>query len=139
MELVVDAAVLFSFFKPDSFTRTLFKQLYISRVRFFTPEFLLEELLSLEDRICRYSSITSEDFRAAYILLSEVIEVIQKSEYEEFIPEALKLLPKHPKDVPYFALALKLHTPIWSNEKRFKQQSTVKVFKTHELKKLFGH
>lgn len=80
-----------------------------------------------------------EEFRASYILLSEVIEVIQEFEYEKFIPEALKLLPKHPKDAPYFALALKLHTPIWSNEKRFKQQSTVKVFKTHELKKLFGH
>ncbi len=139
MDLVIDAAILFSFFKPDSFTRTLFKQLYINKVRLFAPDFLLEELLSIKDDICEYSGITSEDFTTSYILLTEVIEVVQKSEYKEFIPDAFELLPKHPKDAPYFALALKLHSPIWSNERRFKQQSRVKVFRTHELKKLFGY
>ena len=72
-----------------------------------------------------------------FILLCEVLEVIPKSEYERFLSEAKNLLPEHPKDGPYFALALKLSIPIWSSEKRFKKQSKVKVFPTHELKELF--
>ncbi|MCK4476655.1 MAG: hypothetical protein KAU16_08005 [Methanophagales archaeon] len=39
----------------------------------------------------------------------------------------------HLKDVEYFALALKLDFPIWSNEKAFKKQSVVKVFSTPDL------
>jgi predicted nucleic acid-binding protein len=39
----------------------------------------------------------------------------------------------HLKDVEYFALALKLDCPIWSNEKAFKKQSRVKVISTKEL------
>ena len=33
----------------------------------------------------------------------------------------------------YFALALKLDCPIWSNEKAFKKQSVVKAFSTSDL------
>jgi len=138
MELVIDAAILFSFFKPESFTRDFVKSLYISGVRLFAPDFLLGELLSLKDKICEYSGLDEEDFVTSFILLCEVIDVVPRSEFNEFIPKAEKLLPEHPKDAPYFALALKLGIPIWSNEKRFKSQSNVRVFSTHELKELFG-
>jgi predicted nucleic acid-binding protein len=70
-------------------------------------------------------------------LLSELISVIPQSEYESFIPAASTLLPGHPKDIPYFALALKLMAPVWSNEKRFKKQSQIVVYSTTELKQLF--
>ena len=50
---------------------------------------------------------------------------------------AIKLLEPefktHPKDVEYFALALRFDFPIWSNEKGFKKQTKVKVFSTSEL------
>ena len=36
--------------------------------------------------------------------------------------EARKLSP-HYKDAPYFALALSINSPIWSNEKKFEEQS----------------
>jgi predicted nucleic acid-binding protein len=51
MELVIDAAILFSFFKPESFTRDFVKLLYGNGVRLFAPDFLLDELISLKERI----------------------------------------------------------------------------------------
>lgn len=39
-------------------------------------------------------------------------------------------------DAVYFALAIKLNCPIWSNDKRLKQQNIVKVYSTHELARL---
>ena len=137
MELVIDAAVVFSFFKPESFTRGLIKLLYGNGVGLFAPDFLLAEVLSRKDRICEFGGINKEEFTTSFILLGEVVGVVPKSEYERFLPEAKELLSEHPKDVPYFALALKLRIPIWSNEKRFKEQSRVEVLSTHELKRLF--
>ena len=40
------------------------------------------------------------------------------------------------KDDPYFALALSLNCPIWSDEEAFKQQSRIKVFNTKKLSEL---
>jgi len=37
------------------------------------------------------------------------------------------------KDVQYLALAEKYGIPIWSNDKRLKNQSVVKVFSTEEI------
>jgi|SRR3989338_9428072 len=39
----------------------------------------------------------------------------------------------HAKDTLYFAAALKKDCPIWSGEKRLKEQSRVEVFNTKEL------
>ncbi|MGC9200887.1 MAG: PIN domain-containing protein [Candidatus Aenigmatarchaeota archaeon] len=36
-------------------------------------------------------------------------------------------------DIQYFSLALKMNVPIWSNDKKLKQQSKVKVFSTKDL------
>jgi len=55
----------------------------------------------------------------------------------DFKEEAIKVCPD-PKDVPYFALAMHLKCPLWSNDKQLKSQETVKVYATHELLELFG-
>jgi predicted nucleic acid-binding protein len=39
----------------------------------------------------------------------------------------------HEEDIPCFALALALNSPIWSNEKEFKNQSKIKVFSTSDI------
>ena len=138
MELVVDAVVIFSFFKPESYTRSLFKSLYTARAKLYAPDYMMEELLGLRDRITEYSKISVEEFTATYILLSQVIEVVPAAEYASLMPQALKTFPGHEKDAPYFALAAKLGCAIWSNEKRFKAQDKVTVYSTQELKKMFG-
>lgn len=138
MELVVDAAIIFSFFKPESYTRSMFKSLYTARAKLYAPDYLMEELFGLKDRIIAHSKISVEEFTMTYILLSQVIVVVPIAEYSNHMPQALKALPGHEKDAQYFALAAKLDCAIWSNEKRFKTQDKVKVYSTQELKKLFG-
>jgi predicted nucleic acid-binding protein len=138
MELVVDTAIIFSFFKPDSYTRGLFKSLYMNRARLYAPQYLLDELLSLEGRICEYACIGREEFMTTYVLLSQVMDIIPAEEYESHLVDALKLLNDHKKDAPFFALALKLRTPVWSNEKRFLEQKEIEILTTAQLKKKLG-
>jgi len=138
MELVIDANILFSVFKPDSFTRDFFKVLYFRGAKLIIPGYGLDEVFSLKDKICRFCGIDESEFMTSFVLLCEILTVVPKSEFDYCIPRAKELLSEHPKDVPYFALALSLNCAIWSNEKRFKQQSIVSVFSTQELKELFG-
>ncbi|MCG2718067.1 MAG: PIN domain-containing protein [Nanoarchaeota archaeon] len=136
MELIVDANILFSFFKPESFNRDLIKSLYIKGVRLFIPDFGLDEVLSLKARICDFCGIDESEFEKSFTLLYEIFDAVPKHKFENLIPEARKLLPEHTKDIPYFALALSLNCGIWSNEKRFKKQSNVKIFSTDDLLKI---
>lgn len=65
-------------------------------------------------------------------LLEPEFKIFSRQEYTVKLSDGLKLAP-HPKDVEYFALALRFDFPIWSNEKAFKRQSRVKVFSTSDL------
>lgn len=60
------------------------------------------------------------------------INVFATPELTPFMKKA-KLLSPDPNDCPYFALALKLGCPIWSNDKRLKTQYNVKVYSTEDL------
>jgi predicted nucleic acid-binding protein len=68
-------------------------------------------------------------------LLKVVVKFIKEEEYSEFLSEARKVSPD-PNDSDFFALALKLNCPIWSEDKRLKKQSRVKVLSTRELMEL---
>ena len=65
------------------------------------------------------------------IELAEIKE-FKKNEYVDFLSEAKNISPD-PKDVPYFALALKFNCPIWTNDKLLKTQKKVKIISTHEF------
>ena len=135
--IVVDASILFSFFKPESFTRKLLKSVYLKGAKLIVPDFALDELYSLRQRICKFCGIGGLEFIVSFTLLSEIIDVVPRSEFKKFESRALKLLPGHSKDMPYFALALSSDCAIWSNEKRFKEQSAVDIFSTGDITKLF--
>ena len=69
-------------------------------------------------------------------ILGKII-IVPEYEYTHLFSEARRLAP-HTKDVPYFALALRLRCAIFSDEKAFKNQSKVKIYSTSELVKELG-
>jgi len=135
IKLVVDANILFSFFRPDSERKHLVEGLLISDCELVSPEFVIEELLSDKEKIKKFSGLNESEFSELFLILEDEIRVVPKSEYDKFLSDAIKLSP-HIKDAPYFALALSLNSPIWSDEKAFKKQSKVKIFSTSALSKL---
>ena len=60
------------------------------------------------------------------------IKIINKCYYLGFIEDAERISPDF-FDAPYFALALKLECPIWSNDKKLKQQKRIEIFSTEEM------
>jgi predicted nucleic acid-binding protein len=60
------------------------------------------------------------------------IQVFATPELKEVMGRAKEQCPD-PNDKDYFALALKLGCPIWSNDKELKKQGSVKVYTTEEI------
>jgi len=129
MKLVVDTNIVFSLFKRDSFTNKLLKEY---KIELFAPNKLIEELYKYSKLICSKSEITKEKFIEDVSLLSKIIELKNTSQFFEDKADKLIL---HKIDVPFLALALELNIPIWSNDLHFKEQSSIKVFNTKELKR----
>lgn len=51
----------------------------------------------------------------------------------------MKKISPDPNDADYFALALMLKCPIWSNDKELLKQNVVRIYSTGELIKAFGY
>src|SRR3989344_1382508 len=138
MMLVVDANIIFQALVKRGFIFRLIKQLVKDGVNLYSPEFVLEEIKNREEKLLKYSGLTSAELEFVIRLLFKKIEVIPKSKYAKFIPEASEIFPLHTKDVAYFALALFNNSELWSDEKRHKKQGMVRVFSTSDLLKKLG-
>ncbi|MEM0172254.1 MAG: PIN domain-containing protein [Thermoproteota archaeon] len=101
-----------------------------------TPSFCVEELLKYKELICKKSNISNKVFREIFNELKAFVKIVPLTEYSKFLAKAKKICPD-PDDVDFFALALKLDCPIWSNESRLKRQSKINFF-TKELMKLLS-
>ena len=129
--LIIDTNVLFAFFSSKRVVE-IFKKLYLSGVKLIVPQFVMEELENLREKIIK-RGITKEEYINSFQLLKLLIEVVPKSKYEIFLDEALKISP-HKKDAPLFALSLAFNkTPIWSREPRLKRQKIIQVLSDIEV------
>lgn len=129
MDLVIDANVLISALVKDSFSYAL---LFNEKFHLFAPEYIFTELDRHKEEILEKMERTEGDFFRLLEILKRRINIISLEELIFFIDEAESITPD-PDDMTYFALALKLDCPIWSNDKKLKEQNKIKVYNTHEI------
>lgn len=141
MKLVVDANILFSFFKKGSTTRELILDPELKYdLDLFAPKYMLEEVGKHKDEICSKFRLFPPDFDIMFSALPLFIKIVPRSEFEGFFPMAEKILSSHLKDVPYVGLSLSFKSKgheigFWSNERRLKkiEKYGIKVFSTSGL------
>jgi putative PIN family toxin of toxin-antitoxin system len=131
MILVVDANILFSALIKDSSTAKL---LFEESLNLCTSEFIIQEFFKYEDMILKKTHRTKEQFIQIMHMLKDIITVVPKEEYSDFMSEAESISPDE-KDTLYFALALKFRCGIWSNDKRLRTQDKIKVYSTNDVMK----
>ena len=128
IKLVIDANILFAALIKNSKTAEIILE---KQVSLFAPEYLIEEFGKYRAIILEKMHRTEVEFNRFLKILRRRIRIIKKEEIEPFIKNAIQFSPD-PKDSLYFALALKLNIPIWSNDKRSKKipliDSILKVF-----------
>lgn len=134
MKLVVDTNILVSFFRENPVNKIISSS-KSSNLQLFCPEQAIEELKKNKSDILKYSGLNSKQFNEKLSELSRLLTIAPKSSFKKFESQAEKLI--HAKDIPFFALALKLDCAIWSNEPAFKQQAHIKALSTKDIIELF--
>ncbi len=133
MQVIVDANIIIALLIKPSRLIDLF---FDGRLSLYAPQLLFQELENNTGEIIKKSRLTKEDLSWLQTILKHNIEVIPEEEFLKFREKADEICPDK-KDVVYFALALYLNCPIWSNEKKLREQDKVQVYATHELIRIF--
>jgi predicted nucleic acid-binding protein len=134
MLLAVDANELLAAIIARGKTLGLF---FDGRLELVSPKFILDEFREHKHEVMEKTGLNESDVSSYLLLLSPKIRFFETGDFEEFLQEARRISPD-PNDVEYFALALKLNCPIWSEDKELKRQSKVNVLSTGELIELIG-
>lgn len=132
MKLVIDTNKIISALIKDSLSRKIMINDYFELI---TPDYTLDEINKYKKEIIERTNINEEEFEILNNILFQHIKIISKESYNKFFDEAKKLIDDV-KDVPFIALALANNCGIWSEDKDFQRQKTIKVFKTEDLIKL---
>jgi predicted nucleic acid-binding protein len=134
MELIVDANVFFSVLIKDGVTRELILN---DKLKLFTPEYIFEELLEhLQELEIKTHANRNQIKDIIQKLLDESGICIMPLNSIKLYRKKAKEISPDPKDVPYFAAALKINCGIWSNDKELKKQKHIKIYSTVDLLKI---
>jgi len=134
MKLVIDANILFSILIKKSKTEDL---LYEDIFELYAPQFLFEEFEKYEELILSKTQRTHDDFQQVLIFLKKKISIVPYKTLFSFLDDARKITPDT-DDVQYFAVALYLKCPLWSNDKDLKRkQEIILVYTSEDLLNIF--
>jgi len=133
MDLVIDANVVISaLISSEGKTSEL---IFSNMLNLFAPDMLFDELGEHKKEILLKSGLSADDFVSAFSLLRSRIGVVPVLEFKQYLLQAKIVCPDE-GDIEYFAVAIRLGCPIWSEDKALKKQDVVKVLNTSELLKL---
>ena len=131
MLLVVDVNVIFSALIKRGNSFIVFeKNRLFKKMEFIAPEFMFSELDSKMERLVKETNLTKNELDEAILFIKKQITIAPTSEFIDKLAEATEL---NFKDSPYLALALKFECPIFSGDKRLKEQTKVKIISPREL------
>ena len=120
---------MFSFFNEKSVARELAT---LPDLDLYSPEFSLKELEKYKQEILEKFSLNETQHLLTLSLLKTTIKFVKETEYKEELLKAKQITPD-PDDIDFFALSLKLNCPIWSNDKKLKNQTEAKILSTKEV------
>ncbi|MFA5020072.1 MAG: PIN domain-containing protein [Candidatus Pacearchaeota archaeon] len=130
MDFVVDANILISaLISIEGKTCDL---LFDDKLKLYSPEFLITEIEKHKDEILGKADISESELNLFLLLVFSRINLIPYDEFKECAEEARRISPDI-NDTEYFALALKFNCPIWSNDKKLKEQNKIIAYSTQEV------
>ncbi len=129
MQLVVDTNVLISALLAKSKT---FEIIVLGDLELFVPEYSLREIEKYKDELRGRMGVSEQEFTVVLNLILSHVTVVNQQKYKEFEVHAKKICPDQ-MDYPFFALALAMMIPIWTNDSKLKNQNEIIVYNTKEI------
>ncbi len=132
MNLVIDANILIAALLRDSKVRELIVN---SPHKLLVPEVHFQEIEEHKEELLKKSELSEEEFDILLMKLSNYFTIIKNEKISPFLKEAEDLIGNIDRDdVPIIATSLAHdNCPIWSDDKHFKQQKKIKIWKTEDI------
>ena len=132
MRLVVDTNRIVAALVKDSSSR---KILLSDKFDFLTIEITRQEIDEHRQELLDKTRLTNEQLTLTLSFLFSRIFVVSDLVVESKMDEAKKIMDAlDPDDTPFIALALAVENDgIWSDDKHFKQQNTIRIWETKDL------
>jgi predicted nucleic acid-binding protein len=132
--VVVDANILISLLIAKGTKHQLFFSEHITPV---SPELILFEIGKYWKEIVEGSGLSEPALKQEFAAVRERLNTLALEDTQDMLKEAKHASPDK-DDAEYFAAALKLNCPIWSEDKLLKKQSRVEVLNTPEILERLG-
>ena len=132
MKFIIDTNILISSLLKDSTTREI---LLNESFNFYIPEIILSEVNKYLPYIIQKSELTEEELKELLNTLLENLILVPIDEYEKKMDKGMEIIGNiDENDSQFIALALSIENDgIWSNDKHFKKQKEIKVYKTIDI------
>jgi len=132
LKIVIDSNILFSALIKDSITRSIILDY---EKQFLFPSYIFEEMEKHKTELLTKSKMKEKDFEELLRLLLQKVIIIPNEVLLHYRDEAYKIIKDiDPDDVTFIACALAFSdSVIWSDDKRLKQQSKIRIITTNEM------
>lgn len=132
MNIVIDTNIFISALIKDSLTRELIVN---SNHDFIFPEFEFQELYKHKQEIIEKAEYSEIEFIRLISILLKYMQIISIEEIRDYYSQACKIIGNIDReDIIFISTALAFNAIIWSDDKHFKQQNSIKVFTTEEFR-----
>jgi predicted nucleic acid-binding protein len=129
MKLVIDANILIAALIRKSVTSEIISK---QKIELFSPSHLWDEFAKYQEYILTKTRRTDAELQELINTLKDRITITPTNEYAKS-EKLAKLISPDENDVQYISLALHLGIPIWSNDRKLKEQNVVRVYSTEEI------
>jgi len=132
LKIVIDSNILFSALIKDSITR---RMILDYEDQFLFPSYIFEEMEKHKNELLTKSKMRPKDFEDLLRLLLLKVIIIPKEVLIHYKDAAYQIIKDiDPDDVTFIACALAYSgSIIWSDDKKLKQQSKVRIINTNEM------
>ena len=134
MRLVVDTNRIIAALIKDSVSREI---ILSGKLELITIRFALSEARKHKKYVLAKTGLTEERLDELITKLFDRIYIVPDSLIKSNLPKAIGMMEDiDPTDAPFISLALSVENDgIWSDDKHFAKQKTVKIWKTGALLK----
>lgn len=134
MKIIIDSNILFSALIKDSKTRRIILEY---EGFFLFPQYIFEEMEEHIGELLKKSKLPKNDFNTLLAIILKKVMIIPNNALLPYRSKALGIVKEVDKDdVLFVACALAYpDSIIWSNDKRLKNQKSVRVLNTKEMSK----
>ncbi len=132
MKIIVDVNVILSALIKNSITR---KIILNSGLVLYFPEPSLHKIRKYQNYVIKKSGMHEDEYHEILRGLFEYVRIIPTEEIQKNWTRA-KAIMEHidPEDVVFIASAMTFNSSIiWSDDKDFEKQKSVKIIKTHRI------